>query len=110
LAVLAAATPLNAQVVKVDEPGACFTCHDDIQGELKKKSPHTSFAEGKCSDCHNPHASRHAALLKESPGDLCQSCHEDLKQVATLSSKHQPAANGECLSCHDPHASDFRNQ
>lgn len=110
IVVSTAAAPLIAQVVKVDEPGVCFTCHDDIQGELKKKSPHTAFAKGKCSDCHNPHASRHAALLKENSGELCQSCHEDLKQVATLPSKHQPAANGECLSCHDPHASDFRNQ
>ncbi len=100
----------SAQTVKVDEPGVCYTCHDDVQEQLKKKSAHTAFSAGKCSDCHNPHAARHASLLNENVGDLCISCHEDLKGLENLASRHQPAANGECLACHDAHASDVRNQ
>ena len=102
--------PINAQIAKVNEPEVCFTCHEDVQAEHSKKSQHTAFAGGKCSDCHNPHASRHATLLKGEVGELCLSCHEDLKGLDHLAGKHQPAANGECLSCHNPHASDFRNQ
>lgn len=103
-------TTALAQNVTVNEPEVCYTCHEDIKDEHAKKSQHTAFSDGKCSDCHNPHASRHAALLKDDVGKLCVGCHEDMKSVKTFAAKHQPAANGECLSCHDPHASDFGNQ
>ncbi len=110
IVLLAAVWPLQAQSVKVNEPEVCFTCHEDVKDEHAKKSQHTAFAGGKCSDCHNPHASRHATLLNDDVGKLCMSCHEDLKGLNELAGKHQPVANGECLSCHDPHASDFGGQ
>lgn len=101
---------LFAQTVKVNEPEVCYMCHEDVKDEHAKKSQHTAFSGGKCSDCHNPHASRHATLLNDKVDKLCLSCHEDLKGLDELAAKHQPVVNGECLSCHDPHASDLGNQ
>ena len=64
-----------AQVVKVNEPEVCFNCHSDLNTSLEKKYVHTAFKTGKCSSCHNPHASRHAKLLADDAGVLCLSCH-----------------------------------
>jgi DmsE family decaheme c-type cytochrome len=104
------ATAAMAQAVKVNEPEVCFACHSDLQDLNAKKHVHTAFKVGKCSSCHNPHASKHATLLNDDAGKLCLSCHKVIKKDITRVSSHQPAAAGDCLTCHDPHASDFPNQ
>ena len=59
----------------VDQPDVCYLCHSDTEAEQRAPHVHTAFAEGNCSNCHNPHASRHAALLAGESGPLCLSCH-----------------------------------
>jgi len=93
-----------AQPAPVDEPGVCFTCHPDVEAQQRGPHVHEAFAGGKCSDCHNPHASSHAALLGEEVGILCAECHADVAEAAGHSFGHSPARRGECLACHDPHA------
>jgi predicted CXXCH cytochrome family protein len=87
----------------------CAQCHSDKQlppKGLKKQPPrvislddatilHTPFADGKCTQCHNPHSSNNYKHLKlpypegiyasysaEAYG-LCLSCHKDLDKVMT---------------------------
>lgn len=86
----------------------CLTCHGNFKEVLKSKKLHQPVAEGKCSVCHNPHASSHDNLLKDNIEDLCFSCHKKTEQ-AVYADNHQPFQQGECLSCHDPHGSDFKN-
>jgi predicted CXXCH cytochrome family protein len=103
-------TPASAVVGDVNEPDVCFVCHSDIQTEQESSHVHTAFAEGDCSNCHNPHASRHAALLMDSEGELCLSCHDGIAEKAAGPNAHGPVARGECSSCHDPHASAHADQ
>ncbi len=96
--------------VRVKQPDVCFECHVDMTDLSRLTHQHTAFTSGVCSDCHNPHASGHMALLNEDAGDLCLSCHDDIADELTGSSQHAPAAKGLCLDCHNPHASSFTNQ
>lgn len=96
--------------LQVDQPAICYQCHDDIEEELELPSVHTAFEEGTCSNCHNPHASKHATLLMDEPGLLCLSCHEDVGDDLAQTSAHAPAASGDCGRCHDPHASGHASQ
>jgi DmsE family decaheme c-type cytochrome len=96
--------------LKVDEPKVCFVCHDTIEALNKKKAVHTAFKQGVCSACHNPHASKHAALINDDIKTLCLSCHKNVGQDIHKVSAHQPALDGDCITCHDPHASDYKNQ
>jgi predicted CXXCH cytochrome family protein len=101
----------SAQQVKVDEPGVCLTCHDDFNQTLKSKHVHTPLkTTGKCSQCHNPHAGRHNALLLDNTKDVCYRCHADEKAKLSKAVVHDPVSKGECLSCHDAHASQFHDQ
>ena len=100
----------SASVVKVDEPKVCFACHDTIEALNRKRYLHTAFKQGICSACHNPHASKHAALINDDIETLCLSCHQNVKQEMHKNSVHQPALDGNCITCHDPHASDQKNQ
>ncbi len=96
-------------IAPVDEPGVCLECHADIGALDSARHRHTVFADGRCSACHNPHASRHAALLGEEPARLCARCHDDIA-AADPAAPHAPVREGACGSCHDPHASDHPDQ
>ena len=71
-------TLAGGQAVTVDEPAVCFGCHVDIEEQGKERHIHAAFEAGSCSDCHNPHASRHAALLMDEERVLCLSCHQEI--------------------------------
>jgi predicted CXXCH cytochrome family protein len=102
---------VRAQQVKVNEPQVCLQCHDNFSQTLNSKHVHTPLrAGGKCSQCHNPHASRHNALLQDSTKNVCYSCHTAEKAKLGLAVVHDPVAKGECLQCHDAHASQFNDQ
>ncbi len=102
--------PLHGQPVEVDQPGVCFGCHADIEEQTSERHRHTAFEFGECSDCHNPHASKHATLLKEREADLCLSCHDEIGEELKRASVHSPARGGDCVRCHDPHASPNKGQ
>lgn len=78
----------------------CYGCHE--REAFAKKKRHAAL--GRCTDCHDAHASKHDKLLTEDASTLCFGCHERKDFEARF--KHEPAAEGNCLACHDAHASD----
>lgn len=89
------------------EQKLCWMCHGDLGGLLADKYTHQPFAAGRCTNCHNPHASDNRALLTQAPNKLCFTCHPigmelGRKQV------HPPVAQGWCIDCHNPHASNYK--
>lgn len=101
---------LSAQNIQVDQPDVCLVCHSDFEDLNSLPHVHTAFSDGQCSNCHNPHASRHAALLDEDKTQLCLTCHEDILSHDAGNLAHAPVESGACLDCHDPHASNHPNQ
>ena len=103
---LAGISTQAAQYKPVDQPAICYECHDDVSSYMEKKNVHAPFNGGTCSECHNPHASKHASLLGDDVKNLCLSCHDTIKEEIGKTSPHLPAATGDCIHCHNPHASD----
>lgn len=103
-------------------PQLCYTCHDVIQAEIdKSKVIHGAIKENKsCVNCHSPHATAEAKLLKKESKELCLSCHNkiianderkiaNIKQKVTSSKVIHAAVEDGCITCHKPHASDRKN-
>ncbi len=83
----------------------CYKCHDSF-GE--QKFVHGPVASGDCIECHDPHASSVAALLKQGGRRLCLECHADFEEgVKEAKSIHPPVKKNDCTVCHDSHASEF---
>lgn len=89
------------------EDALCYSCHASVRGEMSKSSHHP-VREGKmtCSDCHNPHGSVTASMLKEgSVNDTCYNCHQEKRGPFVW--EHPPVREN-CLNCHEPHGSNNR--
>jgi predicted CXXCH cytochrome family protein len=87
----------------VDQRQACLNCHDLALG-ARVQHPPVEAAE--CSACHNPHAARLSALLRDRPAMLCGRCHSEMADTLARANVHPPVAEGRCGSCHDPHSSE----
>lgn len=92
--------PAHRFKLKAEGAALCSNCHDAFSG----KHAHAPAKEGQCTACHNPHASAHDALLRDTPGKVCGECHEDVLEGRRY--LHGPAAAGACTSCHAAHASE----
>jgi len=133
-------------LLKATEPDLCFSCHGRrlnaadgrplvpiqplFEGEQQLK--HFPFEDGRCSDCHLPHAGEHARLLNDAyPSGIyaayseeayafCFNCHdsgafEDLRSTSAtnfrngelnLHYRHTNRDKGRtCNACHSGHAS-----
>ncbi len=96
--------------MSAEPPAQCLACHEEVAADLAdpKARPHRHkpVDEGRCLDCHEPHASNHQTLLRAPNADLCLRCHEDTsKAIAALAHAHAPAEQKECAACHTAHAS-----
>lgn len=81
----------------------CVTCHDEQAKNIETaKFPHAG-AQGDCTDCHNPHASKAPGLPKTDPVNICLGCHSDQAELLRKKVHHQPAFEQGCASCHEPH-------
>jgi DmsE family decaheme c-type cytochrome len=60
------------QLVENSVNETCYTCHAEKRGPVLWE--HAPVAED-CSNCHDPHGSSHAGMLKQRPPLLCQQCH-----------------------------------
>jgi DmsE family decaheme c-type cytochrome len=104
--------PTSATPFKTKKNGyeLCRGCHYDlVNSALSKNRIHWPLLDKRgCVNCHSPHASKQAALLKEdSMTSLCGSCHKDtIARQEKAVSKHEPVKDGMCTTCHSPHASD----
>jgi DmsE family decaheme c-type cytochrome len=84
----------------------CFSCHKEQRAEFSRRS-HMPLLEGKisCVDCHNPHGSTTAPLLKaDSVNEVCYGCHAEKRGPFIF--EHAPVRES-CLNCHTPHGSNF---
>ena len=84
----------------------CYQCHPDKRGPFVFEHP--PVAEN-CGNCHAPHGSRHAKLLKEKVPNLCQDCHiwsrhpgtpYDANSAFTGRSPSNRFFGRGCLNCH----------
>jgi predicted CXXCH cytochrome family protein len=87
--------------------------HDD---ETPSSTPTAAFIvhkplEGECTQCHEQHASKEPALLKQDVAGLCTSCHEPIATaIAGSTVKHSAVTvDRACLNCHTPHTSTDQN-
>ena len=82
----------------------CFSCHKNVRADLWKNSHHP-VREGKisCSDCHNPHGTQTAKMVRgDSVNELCFTCHTEKRGPFIW--EHAPVRES-CLNCHTPHGS-----
>lgn len=82
----------------------CFVCHQEQRAQFKRRS-HMPLLEGKitCIDCHNPHGSIGAQLLKtDTVNETCYQCHAEKRGPFLF--EHAPVSEN-CLNCHAPHGS-----
>jgi len=82
----------------------CQTCHQQQRAEFRRRS-HMPLPEGKmsCVDCHNPHGSPTAPLLKaDSVNEVCYACHAEKR--GPMLWEHAPVRE-RCTNCHQPHGS-----
>ncbi len=86
------------------EDELCWMCHGDMGVLRDDKYTHVPFMKGRCTDCHDPHASDFRALLTQAPNKICFTCHPMGKELNRMQA-HPPAKQGWCTDCHNPHAS-----
>ncbi len=82
----------------------CATCHKDVRVQFNRRS-HMPLPEGEmaCDDCHNPHGSLTAPLLKTATvNETCWQCHAEKRGPFLF--EHAPVRDS-CLNCHTPHGS-----
>lgn len=82
----------------------CATCHKDIRQQFNRRS-HMPLPEGQmsCVDCHNPHGSISASLLKtDTVNETCYQCHAEKRGPFLF--EHAPVREN-CVNCHSPHGS-----
>lgn len=94
----------KAQLKTVDETELCFGCHKQKQAQFFRASHHP-LREGKitCSDCHNPHGTQSANLIKaDSINEQCYKCHAEKRGPFLW--EHVPVRE-DCSNCHEPHGS-----
>ncbi len=85
----------------------CWMCHGKLGPKLNSQYPHNPFEAGRCTTCHNPHASDFPRLLTQDLHDLCVTCHPIGLQI-NRAQGHPPVVKRHCTTCHDPHGSDYR--
>jgi predicted CXXCH cytochrome family protein len=85
----------------------CWMCHGNMGPLLSDAYQHQPFSAGRCTNCHDPHASDYAGLLTQAPNKLCFTCHPIGSEI-NRAQAHPPAKQGWCIDCHNPHASDFK--
>lgn len=82
----------------------CATCHKDVRMQFNRRS-HMPLPEGQmaCDDCHNPHGSLNASLMKtDTVNETCYQCHAEKRGPFLF--EHAPVRDS-CLNCHTPHGS-----
>src|SRR3972149_11790179 len=75
-----------------DTKSLCLECHSKAASLREKPVVHSPVKEGKCTACHNPHASKYSGLLADSDSTLCFNCHERKKGFDGRV-VHKPAAH-----------------
>jgi len=97
----------NTSNLRQPMPDLCWMCHGNLGDEKNMAYQHNPFANGRCTSCHNPHASDFKKLIVVDERDLCVTCHPIAKEMAK-NQKHVPFEGRYCSTCHNPHASAYK--
>lgn len=95
-------------LVKATTNETCFTCHGQQRKAQFQRSTHLFRDENRnarmsCTDCHSPHGSQAAKMIKaNSANDACFSCHTEKRGPFLW--QHSPVQEN-CMNCHSPHGS-----
>jgi DmsE family decaheme c-type cytochrome len=91
----------------VDQPQACYKCHQKIYG-LNALPSHHPIKEGKmvCTDCHDPHGQETDNLKEATVNLVCYKCHAD--KQGPFAFEHPPVREN-CDICHNPHGTVANN-
>lgn len=92
------------QLAKATQTEVCAKCHPMRKAQTLRSS-HMPLLEGKmtCGDCHNPHGSVTAKLLRgKSVNETCYRCHPEKRGPFLW--EHPPVREN-CGNCHDAHGS-----
>ncbi len=103
-AVISSGDPLRlSEDLWGDELEVCLSCHGlEMAGDQMRPVQHKPFEEGKCVDCHDPHAADLPTLLRQDQPTLCADCHEE---DGITQAPHVRDNPDNCLTCHLPHSS-----
>jgi DmsE family decaheme c-type cytochrome len=93
--------------MSVDDPQACYKCHQDIYAKNAMPSHHP-IKEGKmvCSDCHDAHGQTEGNLKEPTVNMVCYRCHAE--KQGPFAYEHPPVTE-DCGICHDPHGAVTNN-
>ena len=93
--------------MSVDEPNACYKCHQKIYG-LTSLPHHHPINEGKmvCSTCHDAHGQTKGNLKQDTVNGVCFECHAE--KEGPFAYEHPPATEN-CSHCHEPHGTVANN-
>jgi len=82
----------------------CLDCHTNVMESFNQPLNHvTPSASGSfCFNCHTPHASQQAGLVRGYPGEVCRNCHAGKFERRKESLHLHPHAE-RCLDCHQLH-------
>src|SRR3990172_5854275 len=83
-------------VMKKDGNELCFQCHARDKVGLSRRHVHTALNAGRCTACHDPHAS---------PAAGGHNPHPSAQAKLLKASAHSPVAGGQCEGCHEPASS-----
>lgn len=84
----------------------CFACHGGIRQRIETAATqHPALEVAECTECHTPHASKQARLLRFPAGRECTSCHAD-KTAGEGEFAHGATIAIGCRGCHEPHGGD----
>lgn len=97
----------STSVLVLPEDELCWMCHGDMGVLLGNTYTHVPFEKGRCTECHDPHASDNRALLTQAPNKICFTCHPMGLEINRMQA-HPPAKQGWCTDCHSPHASNHK--
>lgn len=91
---------------KKNDTDLCISCHQDIMTSFNQQFNHiTPGNSGSfCFNCHTPHASQQAGLVRGYPGEACRSCHAGKFERRSGSLHLHPQASN-CVNCHQLHGS-----
>jgi DmsE family decaheme c-type cytochrome len=98
--------PSRGSVARASTVEACYTCHNEVRGQMSKASHHP-VREGRmdCASCHNVHGSSPSLMKTPTITETCASCHADKRGPFLW--EHAPVRES-CANCHEAHGSTNR--